>query len=277
MYAVSIRYFVLPTKIILTGTEGLAAATSYLFDSNRVFLILYGVFQAGLLIFAFIWITKKFASLTFLTVLTVLLVLPILPDFAIASPEPENERITLVFFGGLITGIAKAIALRNHGSTGDEDILSMYFAHKHRRPVGSIAIIAGTVSTVYGLLLTYIDSGQLAVVLNTLMYTSVYVFVSAETVNNFFRRFKLSLVTVITTAPERTDEIVKDVLPGRTYTIEEGIGGHLKEDRSVLHLVVNQEELPIFLDRIRSDDVSAFVYHHAVDGLVGRFQMAPPP
>ncbi len=70
--------------VILTGTEGLSLATSYYLDSERVFIILYAAFQA-LLIY--------------------------LPMIEVASPEPENERIVLVFFGAIIMGLGKALAL----------------------------------------------------------------------------------------------------------------------------------------------------------------------
>jgi hypothetical protein len=38
LYAIALKYFVLPSKVILTGTEGIASALSYYFDS---FLAIY--------------------------------------------------------------------------------------------------------------------------------------------------------------------------------------------------------------------------------------------
>ena len=49
VYAVALKYFVLPSKVILTGTEGIATALSYYYDSYWLFIILYMVFQAALL------------------------------------------------------------------------------------------------------------------------------------------------------------------------------------------------------------------------------------
>ena len=45
LYAIALKYFVLPSKVILTGTEGIATALSYYFDSYWLFIILYLIFQ----------------------------------------------------------------------------------------------------------------------------------------------------------------------------------------------------------------------------------------
>lgn len=60
LYAIALKYFVLPSKVILTGTEGIATALSYYFESYWLFIGLYIVFQAALLSFAFIRVSKVF-------------------------------------------------------------------------------------------------------------------------------------------------------------------------------------------------------------------------
>ena len=45
LYAMALKYFVLPSKVILTGTEGIASALSYYFDSYPLFIGLYLIFQ----------------------------------------------------------------------------------------------------------------------------------------------------------------------------------------------------------------------------------------
>lgn len=120
LYTISLRYFVFPAKVILTGTEGIAAATAYYFDSTLLFLILYAIFQTVLIIFGYLKVSRRFAIRSTLTVATVLVLIPVLPDLHFASPESENERMVLVLFGGIIGGLTKALALWNRGSTGDK-------------------------------------------------------------------------------------------------------------------------------------------------------------
>jgi uncharacterized membrane-anchored protein YitT (DUF2179 family) len=83
---------------------------------------MYFSFQSLLLIFAFRRIGFRFAFRTALVVISVVIIVSVLPNYQFASPEPHNERILLVIFGGILAGIAKAVAFRNGSSTGDEDI-----------------------------------------------------------------------------------------------------------------------------------------------------------
>jgi len=274
LYTISLRYFVFPAKVILTGTEGIAAATAYYFDSTLLFLILYAIFQTLLIIFGYLKVSRRFAIRSTLTVATVLVLIPVLPDLHFASPESENERMVLVLFGGIIGGLAKALALWNRGSTGDEDIIGAYVAERLRKPVGSVAIVAAGVSTAYGLSLEFLKTGDISTVVNTLMYTAIYIFASAETLNTFFRKFKFSLVTIITTDASRTDKMVRSIFPERTYTKQTGVGGYSNSSREVLSLLVTQEELPLLLRHVREHDPDSFLYHSEIDGIAGRFKIS---
>lgn len=159
LYAIALKYFVFPAGVILTGTEGIAVSISYFFDRTWVFIVLYTVFQAGLLVFAYRKIGRGFAQRSLVVILSVIGGLSVLPELQFAQPEPQNERLILVLFGGILSGVAKAIAFRNRGSTGDEDVIAAYYAVKYLKPVGSIAVIAAVVSTVFGLGLQWVGAG----------------------------------------------------------------------------------------------------------------------
>ena len=203
VYAIALKYFVFPSGIILTGTEGIAVSIAYYFEKTSIFILLYAVFQISLITFAYKKISRGFAIRSAIVVSTVVVLLLVLPEMAFADPAPQNERITLVLFGGIISGFAKAIAFKNRGSTGDEDIIAAHYAVKYLRPVGSIAIIAGMVSTAFGLLLQYLKVADFPALVNTLMYTSLYIFVSAQTLNAMYHKFKITMLVVIDEDPEK--------------------------------------------------------------------------
>ncbi len=275
LYAIALHYFVFPSRVILTGFEGLAAATAYYFDDQRLFLLIYAISQAILIVFAFFRISRVFAFRTVLTVGTVIGALLILPDLEFASPESSNERIILVLFGGILAGLAKALALRLRGSTGDEDILGAWFAMRYLKPVGHIAIFAAAVSTTYGLILAYLEQGNIEPVVNTLMYTSIYIFTSAETLNNFFRKFKLVLFTAFGEDPKKIGSCITDVAPHRTYTIQNAVGGYSNEEMKLVRTIITHEELPEILDRVQESCPDAFWFHHDVEGISTRYYIKP--
>lgn len=275
LYAVAIKYFVFPSRVIMTGTEGISIATAYFFDNQKVFIWLYLFFQTALIIFAFRKISFRFAFRTALVIGSVVGLLSILPEYQFASPEPQNERIMLVIFGGILAGIAKAIAFRYSSSTGDEDIPSAYFSMKYLRPVGNIAVVAAILSTAFGMALAFIKTHQIEPVINTLLYTAVYIFMSAETLNNFYRKFKLALVNVITKSPDKIGEAIRAALPHRTFTIQEGFGGYSKEKVKTLRTIVTQEELPDIVRVIEGADKNTFFFYSDVEGVSKQYYVSP--
>lgn len=275
LYAAALKYFVFPAKVVLTGTEGIAVSLAYYFEQESIFLWLYIVFQTALITFGFLKVGKSFAFRSLCVVGTVVVMLPLLPFYEFAQPESHNERILLVLFGGILAGAAKAIAFRNGGSTADEDILAAYFAVRLRKQVGAIAIIAGVVSTAFGMATALLKTGELEPVVNTLMYTCIYIFISAETLNNFFHKFKLTLINVITRKPDEVGKSLKDALHHRTFTIKDGMGGHSKERFSVLQTVVTQEELELALEVIKKSDSTCFYFHQEINGVSSNFYISP--
>ncbi len=274
LYAAGLKYFVFPAQVIPTGTEGIAAAFSYYFEKDWLFLLLYAVFQFSLLSFAYFNVSRRFALRSLAVVCVVLVTLPLLPEFKFAEPEPHNERILLVIFGGLIAGVAKAIAFQQRGSTGDEDILGAYFAMKLLRPVGAIAIVAATVSTAVGLALNLLKNHELEPVVNTLMYTSIYIFVSAEVLNNFYRKFRLSMLSIYTKDTGPIGELIKRVYPHRTYTVQDATGGFSGEPVKVVTTIVTHEELPHLLEAVREEG-NCFYLHQELEGVSSRYYIEP--
>lgn len=275
LYAIALKYFVLPSEVILTGTEGIATALSYYFESYWLFIGLYLLFQAALLAFAFARVSRVFAQRSLLVVGTVVLGLATLPDFQFAQPEPQNERMILVLFGGLLAGVAKALAFTHRGSTGDEDILGAYFAVKYLKPVGSIAIVAAIGSTAFGLVMDLIKNGEFESVVNTLMYTCIYIFASAETLNNLYRKFKITMLAIITRRPKEVGAAITTASAHRTYTTHQGTGGHSGETFVIVRTIITHEELPQVISAIQAADPDCFYYYHDIEGISGRYYIAP--
>ena len=275
LYAIALKYFVLPSKVILTGTEGIAAALSYYLDNYWLFITLYLIFQAILLIFAFAFVSRIFATRSLLVVATVVSCLAFLPELQFAHPEPQNERIILVIFGGILAGVAKAIAFQNRGSTGDEDILGAYFAMKYLKPVGLISVFAAIGSTTFGLIMDFLKTGNFEVAINTLMYTAIYIFASAETLNNLYRKFRVTMVAIITYKYEPVGQAITGTFGHRTYTVQPGVGGRSGESFWMVRTIITHEELPQMLEAIEQADPDCFYYHHDIEGVSRRYYIAP--
>lgn len=275
LYAIALKYFVLPSRVVLTGTEGIATALSYYFESYWLFIGLYLLFQSALLAFAFARVSRVFAQRSLLVVCTVVVGLAVLPELQFAQPEPQNERIILVLFGGLLAGVAKALAFTHRGSTGDEDVLGAYFAVKYLKPVGSIAIVAAIVSTAFGLVMDLVKHGQFESVVNTLMYTCIYIFASTETLNNLYRKFQITMLAIVTRRQKEIGAAIITASEHRTFTMHQGTGGRSGDTFVVVRTIVTHEELPQVLAAIQSADPHCFYYYHDIEGISGGYYIAP--
>ena len=275
LYVVAIKYFIFPSQVIMTGTEGISLATAYFFDNQNMFIWMYLFFQTALILFAFHKIGFRFAFRTALVIGTVVGLLSVLPEYQFANPEPQNERIILVVFGGILAGIAKAIAFRYGSSTGDEDIPSAYLSMKYLKPVGNITVVAAVISTIFGMTLAFIKTNQIEPVINTLMYTAIYIFMSAETLNNFYRKFKLFLVNIVTKTPEKVGEGIRTILPHRTYTTQDGFGGYSKETVKILRTIIPHEELSDILTFVESLDKNTFFFYNEIEGVSKHYYISP--
>ncbi|MCG8689121.1 MAG: YitT family protein [Desulfobacterales bacterium] len=275
LYSIALKYFVLPSKVILTGTEGIAAALSYYFDSYGLFILLYVVFQVLLLVFAFVKVSNMFATRSLIVVATVVLFLAFLPDLRFAEPEPQNERVILVLFGGLLSGVAKAIAFRYRGSTGDEDLIGAYFAMKYLKPVGSIAVLSAIGSTTFGLIMDFMKTGDFETAVNTLMYTCIYIFISTQTLNNLYSKFKIKMVAIITSDYEIVGKTITETFEYRTYTVQEGLGGHSGESFWMVRTIITAEELPQLIDAIEIAEPGCFYFHHDIEGVSRKYYITP--
>ena len=271
LYSVAIKYFIRPTAIIMTGTEGISLATSYYFNSEILFVIIYSLFQFILLIFSFIKIGFRFSIKTFITVSSVSIFILILPMIKFGSPEPENERLVLVIFGSIIAGVAKAISLKNRGSVGDEDIIAVYISEKLRKPVGITIIMAGIISMTYGLILSYFQMHSITYVANSLIYSTIFLFISAETVNGIYKRYKYSNVTINVDNIDLVDSVVKNVLPERNYTVSNVMGGYTGLSRKQISLILSQEELPALINALKEIEDKSFIHYNQIEGVIGRF------
>ena len=275
LYVVALRYFIMPSKVILTGFEGISLSFAYYFDDMRVFVWLYVAFQFCLFIFACRWLSWRFALLTALLVGVVASLITVLPPMEFARPESENERIMLVVFGGLIVGMAKALAFKNRGSTGDEDVVATYISQKKLKPVGNISIIAGTISTLVGLGLTYLKTSDFSSVINTAMYTAVYIFVSAVSLNTLFKKYQLTKIIITTQKTNEIAEAITGFAEKKTFTLHEGMGGYSRAQQSIISTIIPHEELSDMVRQLKKTDPQAFIYYHDIEGVEAQIHVAP--
>lgn len=146
---------------------------------------------------------------------------------------------------------------------------------KYLKPVRSIAIIAATGSTAFGLATDFAKNGQFESVVNTLMYTGIYIFASAETLNNLYRKFKITMLVIVTRSQKEVGNATAATSAHRTYTVHQGTGGRSGDSFFIVRTIITHQELPQMVEAIQSADPDCFYYYHDIEGISGRYYITP--
>ncbi|MCB9644970.1 MAG: DUF2179 domain-containing protein, partial [Myxococcales bacterium] len=83
------------------------------------------------------------------------------------------------------------------------------------------------------------------------------------------------LMTAITKIPDQVGQSLTSVSRHRTYTLDEGQGGHSKERYWVLRTLVTHEELPEIIQAIEESDPSSFYFYHDIEGTSRKYYIEP--
>ncbi|MFT5315407.1 MAG: uncharacterized membrane-anchored protein YitT (DUF2179 family) [Candidatus Krumholzibacteriia bacterium] len=154
-------------------------------------------------------------------------------------------------------------------------MLGAFFAAKYLKSVRSVAIVAAIISTSIGLALDLIKNGQFESVVNTLMYTSIYIFVSAETLNNLYRKFKITMLATITRQEDAIGSAIASTSEHRTFMTQKVVGGRTGVSYCIVRTIITHEELPQMVTAIQNADPECFYYYHDIEGISSRYYIAP--
>ena len=82
-------------------------------------------------------------------------------------------------------------------------------------------------------------------------------------------------MNVITKLPDQIGADIREKLPHRTFTIENGYGGYLKENVKILRVIITQEELRDVIRIIEKVDAHTFYYFNDVEGVSKKYFISP--
>ena len=170
-----------------------------------------------------------------------------------------DDQIMLVVFGGFISGISIAIALKAGASTGGTDFISLLVANK-------------TGKTIWG----FIFAGNCALILifgaifgwESAAYSIVFQFISTKTIDSFYHRYDRVTLQITT---KLADEVMDAYIASFQHGIScaEVIGGYSRERMYLLHTVVSTYESEDIVRLVREVDPGAVINVFRTDNFIG--------
>lgn len=242
--ALSFNLFLVPNGIASGGVSGISILVQKLtgfMPALTQWAINIPLFIGGLVLLG-----RKFGAKTLLGTM----ILPLFVLLTANVPSPTDNPILAAIYGGIGVGLGLGLVFRGGGSTGGLDLAAQILHRLTGLPYSlAIVLFDGCVIIAAG----FIFSPEVS------LYALIGLFVTSKTIDFVQNGLQLSKVAFIIS--EKTEEVAQAILHDldRGLTRLDGHGGYTGAGRTVLMVVVGQNEVPKLKQLVRAIDAGAFV------------------
>jgi len=255
LFGFSFNSFLIPHKLTSGGVTGISFLIQHFTHINTGLIIL--AINIPLFFVGIKYLGKRFVLFTGYAVLVLSLSMRFIPIRAI-SPDILLSSI----IGGALYGVSVGLIIRQGGSTGGTDIISLTMAKKKNIQVGFLNTIMN---------LFVVGSSGLIFGWNITLYTIIAIYVAGRAVDMVYTNQNKLTITIITDKyHELTDSLFK--LHARGVTVTDVEGAYTHKQRKMLTTVITKFELNETKHTIKSVDPHAFVNIMQTMEVMGRFR-----
>ncbi len=264
--ATAITVFVEKANLVPSGVAGLARLLKMeaerLFNFRINFSLLYLGINLFIVAFVFRAIGRRFLFFSLLHVVLTSFFVAYFPSFKVTE-----DVILLSLFGGAVNGLACTLALKAGGSAGGTDFLVVYYSMVKNKPMWKYVMYFNITMLVY---YGWQYDWTLA------FYSIIYQVASTKIIDQYHDRYKLSSLKIIT-QNDQADAVSEAILSVVRHGITkiDGQGMYHQREKSILYMVVNDFEIPLIIEAIRSVDDAAFIEVASVRAVEGNYRQRP--
>jgi len=253
--AISFNCFLLPNGVASGGVSGISVIIQHLYGITPAYTqwaLNIPLFFAGLLLLG-----RRFALQT-------LFGSAIMPLFVLLTAHwgaPTNNPLLGSIYGGIGVGLGLGLVFKGRGSTGGTDLAAQILHRYSGLTLGlSVACLDGLVIAAAGLFLSPENA----------LYALIGLFVTTKTIDIVQTGLALSKVAFIISsrAEELADAVLHDLDRGLTRL--DAHGGYTGDARTVLMVVVSQNEVSELKRLVQTVDPEAFVIISHTAEVLGR-------
>jgi uncharacterized membrane-anchored protein YitT (DUF2179 family) len=265
--AISMRLFLIPSKLVSGGISGLAQLVNYYTGWPVGLMILLG--NAPLFIIGWHYLGgPRFALRTAISVTAFALFTDLLVFF-LPTGGITDDIVLNTLYGGIILGIGLGLVYRGQGTSGGSDILARILNHRFGISISQAYLVTDSLVV---LAAGFVFGWTLALYALVMIYVSGVAAELASEGSNVFRA-----AMIITDETQKVSEAIL-VDMDRGVTILQGTGAYTKKDRPVLYCVVTISETHQLKAIVHEIDPDAFmVIGHAHEALGEGFKPLKKP
>ena len=260
--ALAVAFFVIPNKLLVGGTAGIAVALNAFWavpEEVVINVLVYSLFIAG----AFV-LGREFFFKTITSTLVYPVLLALATDLYKVIPIEyiTMDTLTSIICAGVLVGFGIGIVYKRNASTGGMDIIPLIINKYTGIPL-HILLMAVDCFTV---LLGVIAYGLQAAIYGVIS-VAICSFIIDKTILLGAKQTKQ--VQIIS---QESDAILERILQDldRGCTIVESRGGYTNQKRDMLMVVVPINQYQILINTVHTIDSSAFVIVSDINEIRGR-------
>ncbi|MCB5236669.1 YitT family protein [Niallia circulans] len=254
LFALAVNLFVIPNDLGEGGVTGVAIIAYYLFKWSPG--IVNFTLNSILLIIGYKFLSKQMIVYTIIAVFFNSLFLHLTESWTIYS----DELFVNVIFGGVFAGVGIGLIIRVGGTTAGSTILAK-LTNKYLGWSISYGLLFFDLLVVFASFFLIKAEGVMLTIIMLYIGTKVMEFV-IEGVN------PKKAVTIISSHPTEIADQVNEQL-NRGVTVLSGHGYYTKDEKEILYIIINKQEVVKLKKIVKQTDENAFITIHDVRDVFG--------
>lgn len=244
--AILYNVFLLPLKLVTGGTNGIATITHYIYDINPSIMLFLLSFACTIISLMYLGIRRTLGTLvaTFLYPILVELTTPL---GSLISSNPD--KLLLVIFAGLLSGVANGLMYKTGYSNGGFPVISQVLFERKQVSIAKSSLVINVTVVLLGALFFGTTNALYAIIflyINNIVLDKVLLGISS---NKAFY--------IITSKEDSVKEYILKTL-GHDVTIFDVKGGFREQKRRVLLTVVPTRDYYRVTEGIKKIDSKVF-------------------
>jgi uncharacterized membrane-anchored protein YitT (DUF2179 family) len=256
VFALGVNFFTIPNRLSEGGVLGITIITHYLFHWSPG--VVNFALNAALIGLGY----KFFAKRTFVYTLISLAACSLFLFLTEGAGRRLTEDTLLAsVFAGLLVGIGLGLIFRSGGTSGGTTILAQLANQYFGWSIAKAMLILDV---------TVVAASVLIIGLEKAMYTLLVVYIGAKAIDFIVEGLDERVaVLIISNEPEQVLTNITEKM-SRGLTVLDGHGGYTGQDKKVLYIVINKQEIVQLKHIIREIDEHAYVTVHSVHEMMGK-------
>ncbi|MBO5158503.1 MAG: YitT family protein [Lachnospiraceae bacterium] len=260
--AIAVAFFVIPNKLLVGGTAGIAVAVNAFLgipEEIVINVLVYTLFIAGAIVLG-----KEFFFKTVTSTIVYPILLTLSNDLYEIIPKQyvTMDTLTSIICAGVLVGFGIGIVYKRNASTGGMDIIPLIINKYTHIPLHILLMAVDCFTVLLGVIAYGLQAsiyGVISVVLCSFVIDKTILLGAKQTK-------QLQIIS------QESDLIRTEILEDldRGCTIVESRGGYTNEKRDMLMVVVPINQYQTLIDAVHSIDPSAFVIVSDINEIRGR-------